>query len=534
MTRSRAAAVATALGVLLALLVGVGQPALAKGKHGGVEGSLTPSCSYSGRTLASITAPPQRVSITRSWYYSGHSFQWIAVQTVLQGEVSGKWRKVAARPAGKRSPRVLVTVRRNPAWKVAPSKKKQRSMLTYAGSVLSSNYSAFRVQTKLSWYDYDRHVVGSVTRTTSSCVRTLPAPPVVHKVVSIVAGDYHACALMDDHSLRCWGENTDGQIGDGTTTNATRPVTPIGMGSGVTSYALARQATCAVQSGVNRCWGDGRLIGDGVTTNRATPTQTSGLSGVQTVYGGGSSYEFCTRSTSVTMLQCWGAAGVGEKTGNVLTPYSLTSVTAPIVASGGSSFGCAAGTAKVWCWGGDSKLQMGASETSCGQQTSSATPCAPTVLASVTDAASLAAWANGACALVVGGAVKCWGDQEWGTLGNGVVSTAASAPVATKVLTSGVTSLSAANGSACAVKAGSVYCWGNNTAGQLGTGTTVGESTPTLVSGLSGITGVAVGMNSAYAWNAAGQVWAWGTNDAGELGDGTTTTHLSPVAISIH
>jgi alpha-tubulin suppressor-like RCC1 family protein len=79
---------------------------------------------------------------------------------------------------------------------------------------------------------------------------------------------------------------------------------------------------------------------------------------------------------------------------------------------------------------------------------------------------------------------------------------------------------------------GTVQCWGRNSSGQLGDGTTTDRVTPAAVSGLSGVTALVAGANHTCALMPTGTVQCWGKNEFGQLGDGTTTDRLTPVAVS--
>jgi len=124
------------------------------------------------------------------------------------------------------------------------------------------------------------------------------------------------------------------------------------------------------------------------------------------------------------------------------------------------------------------------------------------------------------CALTTRGGVQCWGDNTSGQLGNDS-TTASSVPVPVSQLASGVAAISVGETSACAVTtAGGVVCWGDNTFGQLGNNSTIASSVPVPVSGLaSGVASVAAGLGFACALTTAGGVLCWGTGDASDATD---------------
>jgi hypothetical protein len=198
-----------------------------------------------------------------------------------------------------------------------------------------------------------------------------------------------------------------------------------------------------------------------------------------------------------------------------------------IDATAGSDHACVldgGGTAS--CWGHNFHGQLGT-----GDNTDRLTPAAVAGLGS--GVASISAGRDYTCAVTSSGGAKCWGRNQYRTLGDGT-TTPSSSPVDVTGLTNGVAAIAGGTDSTCALTTGGgVKCWGINARGQLGDGLTATSATPVDVTGLtSGVVAIDVGDSHACAVTAAGGVKCWGKNDAGQLGDGTITDRLSPVDVS--
>jgi len=184
--------------------------------------------------------------------------------------------------------------------------------------------------------------------------------------VSIEAGYYHTCAVMDTGGVKCWGHNGYGQLGDGTTEERTTPVDVAGLPSDVTAIAIGGYATCAVTPvGGMKCWGhneDGQL-GDGTTQDRTEPVDVTGLSSAVSAAAAGANHTCAVLDTGV--VQCWGVNDFGQlgdgTTEDRTAPVDVLGLSSGVsaVAAGGYHTCALLDTGHVQCWGGNMFGQLG-------------------------------------------------------------------------------------------------------------------------------------------------------------------------------
>ena len=376
----------------------------------------------------------------------------------------------------------------------------------------------------------------------AASVMSLPVAKVAGAAVpppgtgDLAAGENHTCSLTSQGGVKCWGVNTEGELGDGTTTNRSLPGFVSGLTSGVVAVSLGELFSCALTSaGGVKCWGWNPYgqLGDGTTTDRLTPVDVVGLSsGVSQIWAGGDNACALTIGGGV---KCWGENGVGQVGDGTITNRNtpvdvvgLSSGVAKLSQSGGFFRTCALTTAGgVKCWGYNIYGQLGD-----GTTTNRSTPVNVSGLTS--GVAAIAMGAIHSCALTTAGGVKCWGANNNGQLGDGT-TTNRSTPVGVTGLTSGVARLGAGGLHTCALTTeGGEKCWGRNVTGQLGDGTTTNRSAPVDVTGLtSGV--IALGdVNGDYscAYTSALGLKCWGDNHLGQLGDGTSVDRHVPVDVS--
>lgn len=355
----------------------------------------------------------------------------------------------------------------------------------------------------------------------------------------IVAGSNHTCALTPSGGVYCWGRNSFGQLGDGTTVSYR--LTPVGV-SGLTSGVTAISAggglghTCALMSnGGVKCWGvnNNGQLGDGTTTSRSVPTDVSGMtSGMIAITTGDKHTCALTANGGV---KCWGYNSKGQlgdgTTTQKLTPVDVSGLTSGVIAiSAGGEHTCAVlAGGGVKCWGDNSNGQLG-DDTTTQRLT-------PVDVSGLTSGVSIvSAGDDHTCAVTTSGGAKCWGDNYWGTIGDGTLNDRTT-PVGVSGLTSGVVTIEAGETHTCAVTAsGGAMCWGSNIRGELGDGTDDYRTTPVDVIGLTnGVVDISAG-GSGWGYTCgvtiSGDFKCWGTNTFGQLGNGTTSDSYTPVDVS--
>lgn len=382
-------------------------------------------------------------------------------------------------------------------------------------------------------------VAGTYKNNQGQQVFTIIVGEAVLQVVQVAAGSTHTCAVTITGGLKCWGRNNNGQLGNNSTTNSPVPVAVSGLSSGVARVAVGENHTCAVTTaGGLKCWGDdslGQLGNDATLSSRPIPLDVLGLtSGVTSVSAG--TYHNCA-VTSVGGLKCWGYDGNGQlgndaATTNKPTPVDVLGMTSGVasVSTGGAHTCAVTISGGLKCWGDDTFGQVG-NDAALVQQ---ATPV--NVLGLASGVASISVGGNHTCAVTTGGGLQCWGRDTSGQLGNDVALSDKPTPVDVLGLTSGVSSVSAGYSFTCAVTTtGGLKCWGSTSFGALGIGSATGNrTTPVDVTALaSGVTSVSAGSSHTCAVTTAGDLKCWGWDAYGQLGNDTALSNASsPVNVA--
>lgn len=340
----------------------------------------------------------------------------------------------------------------------------------------------------------------------------------------VAAGVEFTCAMKTDGTVWCWGSNTSGQLGDGSTTNSTRPVQVVGISDATQIVAFSGKA-CALKSDTTvACWGGGST----------TVSVVAGLSGVTQIAA--KFQHICARLSDST-ARCWGwnvlyQLGNGSTTDSAVpvTPSGLTGVEE---VSAGVFNSCARLSDRTMrCWGAGNNGGLGNGTTTYSTNTKTS----PTGISDVVKMSTGPGW-NNQCALLGSGTLKCWGLNTYGAVGNGITLTGADilqlTPVTAGPFPAAIESVDLGMYHSCAVLTdGTAACWGGDAgSGKLGNGSGANTATPTLVSGLTGVRQISASYyhTCAVLWNTT--VKCWGRGAYGALGQGTTSDSFTPVSV---
>lgn len=370
------------------------------------------------------------------------------------------------------------------------------------------------------------------------------------KWAKVSAGHAHTCALTEAGKAYCWGHNSRGQLGIGSTaTSMTRPTKVEDSGALAGKRLIdisaggsaSRSHTCATASdGQLYCWGDNnfRQLGNGTTTLSRVPVRTDrGLLAGQTFTSVSAGGQHTCALTSSAAVYCWGAGGNGQL-GNGATPLSSdpVAVSTPLrfrnVSAGlGQTCGITT-TSQNHCWGAGTSGQLG--------NNALLNQALPVRTADTLPWSLVSSGGLFQCGIAAGKAY-CAGAGDSGRLGDGTTSaTSRPGPVDSTGVLNGKTltqlDSAASGGFTCAIDAqNKVYCWGRGTGGQLGNGTTSSSTVPVamrLTNVRSGtIKQVSAGENHSCAVSPDGRLYCTGFNVWGQLGTGDTRSIWIPIRV---
>ena len=358
------------------------------------------------------------------------------------------------------------------------------------------------------------------------------------KAIDVTAGEDHSCAVLDNGRAQCWGKGGSGQLGTGLTNDYNVPTNVVGVNT-FKSISAGSEHTCAVTNGKEvYCWGKndhGQLGSGSVGGSNNSPVKVAELDNVSMVSAG--SVHTCALIES-GKIYCWGSNAhwtLGSDistTGSPLyakpSPAEVSDISNGIYISSGFWNSCAITSDKLTkCWGANNPYGWLAED---GNYIGSKIP---KNISSFDNSSSVIAGTFVHCN-IDSSKVYCWGNGNYGGLGNGFNTDVQFTPLEVNV--SNATSLSAGVNFTCALLSDStINCWGTNIYGQLGNGLTQRSAGPVEVSGIN----TAIKIDSSVedgrhscALLFDGRIKCWGKGDSGQLGNNSNTSSSTPVYVS--
>lgn len=380
----------------------------------------------------------------------------------------------------------------------------------------------------------------AIAITDTTPIKTAPLATAQHR---IAGGVNSRCAIKTDGILYCWGSDLEGQLGNGSGITADQEAPyPITNSTGAQSWVMVsggrlisggRGHYCGIKTdGTAWCWGFGTSgqLGAGNNSSSTVPVQVTSIMPSTTPWStiGAAASHSCGIKADGT-LWCWGKGSEGQLgnngTGNSNTPVQVASTIGWKSISLGSDDTCGIkvdGT--LWCWGNYANGRLGLGSSIAANQTT------PQQVGTNTDWASVSAGANHTCGIKTDGTAWCWGLRSNGRLGIGTTTGTSYTPEMVRDPGPWAAISTAYGVSTCGIKMdGSLWCWGADTNGQLGNGSTItaDQWLPYPVSG-GGAWKAINGGDAACGIKADDSMWCWGDDTNGKLGNGSTITAAQP------
>jgi len=377
----------------------------------------------------------------------------------------------------------------------------------------------------------------------------------ISNVVGVSSGLYHTCAVQASGLVKCWGDNSWGQLGDGTTLQSAAPVAVVGISNAIAVSSGDNHSCALLASGSVQCWGANvnNQLGDGFFyLQRSIPVTVSQLTNAVAISAGAAGSCALLNTGSVS---CW---GFSDDLVNSSLPTTVANIVDAQSIDVGSNHACMLSNSKTLkCWGSNANGRLGF-----GRETGSLSPVTIAGISHATtvekncvmdglhevlcwgefntrfatslediNAINISSSGSG-CAVDNRSAVKCWGWNTYGGLGDGTIDNHYHDPVAVTGISDAISALTGGQ-HACALSAsGSVRCWGNNAHGQLGNRSNTDSAVPVVVEGINNAVAISAGWEHSCALLRSGQVYCWGGSYGGVLGNGATADSSIPVAVS--
>ena len=301
-------------------------------------------------------------------------------------------------------------------------------------------------------------------------------------VISLAFGHQHACGLLDTGAVKCWGRNNAGQLGTSGGDKDTPQTINLGSGRTATSIYAGGHYTCAILDDASvKCWGqnDQGQLGIGSTSNANTPTTINTLGSGRTAVSLATAFDSVCALLDDGSVKCWGSdfdgqLGNGGTNADLSSPPSSainlgTSRTAKAITGGEFHFCAILDDDSIKCWGQGTDGKLGTGSTG-DRSTPTSTSGS---FASGRYAVAIDAGYDHTCVLLDNGDMTCWGSDADGQLGNGASSSSTVSSLSSNIISLGTgrtaISISAGGTHTCAqLDNGQLKCWGNRADGQVG------------------------------------------------------------------
>ena len=360
----------------------------------------------------------------------------------------------------------------------------------------------------------------------------------IYTNTTIAAGTYNSCAILENQSMVCWGDNEYGQLGDGTTDGSAVPIyVNVAANETPVEVTVGQVTACALmESGNIYCWGSGYYgkMGNGepwsddyVNTEMRQVLLPEGQGGQTVSISGG---HICTILDNGDVY-CWGRGNQGQlgyggtSNRNIPAKVNLPGQRSAIAISTGTFMTCAITTDGMgYCWGENDEGQLGNGTTNSRQMTP-----AEVLFPSGYTPVSISAGDDFSCALMDNRKVMCWGENNDGRLGQGPLATDDETTPVWVIMGDSETAhfLDIGTKSACMIlDSGETKCWGTNEEGQIGQGDTDLDfyPTPTEVNGNHDFVALSINSDTICAITSDAEGYCWGDNEAGQIGRGSIDT----------
>ena len=483
-----------------------------------------------------------------SWgQVAGATSDQLTIADAKTSEDGDQYRAVFENVAGKAtSEAAKLTVRNRPKLTEQPQGVTVQAGQSATFEAMASGYPTPTVQWESStdagssWSQVagatsDQLTIGDVTAAQNAteyrAVFTSVAGTAYSEAATLTVAVHHYTAVA-------WGQNTYGQLGNGGTEPSYVPEPVHGLAYVAGVAGGTRHSLALLSSGTVMAWGSdewGQLGGGGeALTMSDVPLQVSGLTNV-TALAAGADFSLALRGNGTVMA--WGGNqsgqlgdGTTEESEAPIAVKGLTGVTA--IAAGGEHALALLSDGKVVAWGAGEHGQLGNNSTS--------DSAVPVDVQGITAATAIAAGGEHSLAVLSSGKVMAWGADEYGQLGNSSVSESgegeriSEVPVTVEGGSCAAAVAAGARHSLALLANGTAMAWGEDKAGELGTGSIArSDEVPAAVSGLAGATAISAGGEHSMALLGTGTVMTWGENHFGELGTGAAGEASDvPVAVS--